>query len=851
MMAFLSMKILFVLIICVTLVLPLVSSQTPAPAPSDVVVSKVLLLWSGYQPSIATDLEYEFAVEMLNAHNAQYDIVSGISLATSPLVLESTATVNGNPVTTSLYSAVIMTKRTLQYTDANNVVVHPWTGQNESFLVSWMEKYGIRRLIAWDSPSSLNGLGFASTISQQGDEFTLKLLTAGVAVDSSFPSTWSHVMLDWESSYWVAKVLSNVGNAIVTPLISLTRKVDNSDNVGAVEYATSASSNTKDLILTFRMRISTGTSVPLFCMSWLTKGSYVGFRRVIFVHHIDDLFLSTKMWELSSKTTTGVEIRCNGVDLLKIKQAADAWSAALPSGSYIRLSIPFNGNGVFLNGGIGLYGDGSINNGGDSLFNYITSPSVRDSFYWVHHTFTHDSLDQIAGSTVPTPLRKVMWEIQENLYLAKQLFPNTKSFSGTVMVTPMITGLFNGEALAGLWATGVRASQGDNSVPALRSPTRYRGIWTTAAVHGFDGYFIIPRHATSIYYNAYAPSASMDQYNYIHSATETFQNMLAGEARVATQFLLNLRWDGYMFHQANIALYDGTNSLLSDWMTSVFTLYNQYSKLPVVSVSDDDHFKMWTDREVRDNCGSTILVLRTNNVPTSLLITWPANKSCKIGITGYTAAVGSPAGVSLESYGPDFTTWVVLPEGTVTQSITVPLSVNGVPAPLTSTQFYHPSVRAVGAQPIPAGKVPSFGRKGPLRLRAVILASSPQSCYAGGWVTNSAVSTATTFVSSIGMPYDIIYSTNYPLSSASFIYFDDPVLGGLYSLIVMTDRTLYYQAPSGNGSTCGAGIDTWTQYHQNIIHTYAVHYGVRIVTIRSFASSGDPHSYIESTNALN
>jgi len=61
------------------------------------------------------------------------------------------------------------------------------------------------------------------------------------------------------------------------------------------------------------------------------------------------------------------------------------------------------------------------------------------------------------------------------------------------MVTPAISGLFNGEALKALWDVGIRYVDGDNTVDALIPPNLWYGIITTQDVHGFPGMFITPR----------------------------------------------------------------------------------------------------------------------------------------------------------------------------------------------------------------------------------------------------------------------------------------------------------------------------------------------------------------------
>ena len=76
------------------------------------------------------------------------------------------------------------------------------------------------------------------------------------------------------------------------------------------------------------------------------------------------------------------------------------------------------------------------------------------------------------------------------------------TFSSSCMVTPQISGLRNGDALAALAEAGVTCATGDNTWPFLLNQANpHLPLYTTAATNGYDGFAIIPRFATEIYYN--------------------------------------------------------------------------------------------------------------------------------------------------------------------------------------------------------------------------------------------------------------------------------------------------------------------------------------------------------------
>jgi hypothetical protein len=84
------------------------------------------------------------------------------------------------------------------------------------------------------------------------------------------------------------------------------------------------------------------------------------------------------------------------------------------------------------------------------------------------------------------------------------------------MVTPQISGLRNGDALSALKQYGgINCAVGDNTWPFLgaKPDNPHQLLYTTAAVNGFDGFQIIPRFATEIYFNCSTPAQNVALYN--------------------------------------------------------------------------------------------------------------------------------------------------------------------------------------------------------------------------------------------------------------------------------------------------------------------------------------------------
>ena len=121
------------------------------------------------------------------------------------------------------------------------------------------------------------------------------------------------------------------------------------------------------------------------------------------------------------------------------------------------------------------------------------------------------------------------------------------------MVTPQISGLLNGDALAALVKNGITCAVGDNTWPflAAKPSNPYGLVYTTKAANGYDGFAILPRSATEIYYNCSVPAQNEALYNKLYStyygSNSTMAQIVAREAvRVVRDGMLKLRQDPYM-----------------------------------------------------------------------------------------------------------------------------------------------------------------------------------------------------------------------------------------------------------------------------------------------------------------
>lgn len=180
-----------------------------------------------------------------------------------------------------------------------------------------------------------------------------------------------------------------------------------------------------------------------------------------------------------------------------IKSWQTSVTERLPVGSDFVLTFPFNMATVAQNGGTTA----------DPL--YLAAKTMRDDFFWESHTYSHPYLDNMTYDEVKE-------ELDKNTEGAKELFDNDLNnpmYCRKSIVTPSISGMYNGEALRAMWDVGLRYVVGDNSRPDLVPTNLYHGLYTNESYNGFDGIYIIPRHATNIYYFASTTQEIEDQFN--------------------------------------------------------------------------------------------------------------------------------------------------------------------------------------------------------------------------------------------------------------------------------------------------------------------------------------------------
>lgn len=314
-------------------------------------------------------------------------------------------------------------------------------------------------------------------------------------------------------------------------------------------------------------------------VTWMTRGLYAGFRRVILNTQVDDLFLETDMY-----SPNGTTFRVRPGDLSAHVSWTPQINAKMNSGSNYFMELGLNGNGNIESSEDTANGERTCTPGAieypdqidtplefqkplgtgtnqwpntptsyvwtaacqviDPLEQWFATPANLNAFAYITHTFTHLELNNATYSDA-------LKEIQFNqAWFSRTGIGQASRFTSDGLIPPAITGLHNGDALRAWYDAGLRHCVGDNTRPPLLNPTNK--MWpliTNVANNGYDGYEVIPRWATRIYYNCDLPDCTVKEWIATSAGSGDYSNLLATELADTTRHLFGLYHDAYMFHQ--------------------------------------------------------------------------------------------------------------------------------------------------------------------------------------------------------------------------------------------------------------------------------------------------------------
>lgn len=392
---------------------------------------------------------------------------------------------------------------------------------------------------------------------------------------------------------------------------------------------------------------------------WMTRGLFVGKRKLWLSTQVDDMHLATGLY---LPNNTNFRIRVSDLDTIA------AWQKdihnRLPAGSNFFVEIGHNGNGDIDNAtSLSAGQDGTckpayavnydsppdtalefmkpLGTGTDlwpvEFTNYSWSlPCAKldsiaswfmanpSTFATVSHTFSHEEMN---NATYHDASREIYFN---QAWLKQVGLDAGDKFSAQGLIPPAITGLHNGDALQAWYDNGIRYVVGDNTRSVLRNQNNtFYPLISTKAANGFDGMVIIPRWATTIYYNCDTQACTLQEWKDTSAGTGDFTTLQTDARITNSRYLLGLHPDPYMFHQANLRTGDtdkitigpvsGSLSLIQIWVETVTQEMTRLTNWPVFSMKHDDLGKYFVNRVTLEYVLPPFFLTSLGSFPFSLL----------------------------------------------------------------------------------------------------------------------------------------------------------------------------------------------------------------------------------------
>ena len=469
-------------------------------------------------------------------------------------------------------------------------------------LDAYTRDYGVRTVSWYTYPEARYGITATG----------IPAATDAVGVPMAFTSAASTVFsylnrnmpLKVKQSYYYPSLATPASGETTTPLLTI-----NNQPVGVLH---TAADGREYMAFTFDSNpyLTHSLAIQYGAFNWVTKGIFLGSRKTYFIPQNDDVFLENDLFEFgvascmpsgftneptSDASSVCSTARMSSADIKNIASWQDRWNAQAQFKN-LKITMAFNGFGA-----AGKYGGDSDDNDGltkDAI-------SLKNKFFWMSHTYDHENLDcyaPVPNSTICTPAnyQQSADEITINAAIARAA---GLPLDASGMVTPGISGLTNPAFMAAAAANGLRYLAADSSRPEGVPAHVNTGIRSSLQ----PSILMVPRRATSVYYNTTSSRAGddgslPDEYNYFYGPTgifkfnglpwyntvQTYSQIVGRESDTLLSYMLRGEIYPLMFHQSNFIRYAGSQTLFTDIADATFAKFTAISALPVVSLSHSD-----------------------------------------------------------------------------------------------------------------------------------------------------------------------------------------------------------------------------------------------------------------------
>ncbi|KAL6611459.1 hypothetical protein U3516DRAFT_551422 [Neocallimastix sp. 'constans'] len=640
-------------------------------------------------------IEYDNLIkEIFQGYGIPYDILAfnKNNIPKGNLTLTSSS---GDP----LYNLIVVNGGNLSYENSSHLWVSYLSPSQWAYLEEYEAKYNIRR-VSVDSEVKASKFIDLCDPNERGTTVTdQKLIPADNDITKKiFSDTRVKISAPLDINNVYHGRIKIIDETHVKPFLYYKEN----DKKGAVAATIINYPNGREEMNFYFGFGSWSQSSIILCHLWLvwgTRNIFNGFRRVYFTAHIDDVFLSTGTVDMKENlviNTKGISFRTSTKDYDGIIKFQNSITKKMPSGSEFRVELAFNGNGILskadpkkdLSVDTERYVDieyvkkpgtgdkrwptenykldiSSSELKNDPLFAYFrNNRSKQKEFFWSSHTFTHENLDNASRSDVDN-------EIRVNIEMAKKLrLHDKKWWSGHSIITPQISGLHNKDALEVFKKYGINSAIGDLSRHAIiNNENPYLPYFTTKKSSNLEGFPIIPRSPTEIYFMCTTKDENTWMYNHIYKSVNgkdlTWDEIMERESKRTLLLLTKLRHEAHQFHQSNLRNEDTGASLLEQWVTPIVNTYNKYVEWPLISIKLDSSAEEFVKRANLESCGQVVKLIIDKNKVTKISVS-ATKGDCIIPVTVPVKVRKSslPSGATLEQVGKDpLTIWVPVKKG--------------------------------------------------------------------------------------------------------------------------------------------------------------------------------------------
>lgn len=324
----------------------------------------------------ATDATLAGIKMALDARGAPYDYLNVLVDLTpnAELPLIDAATGRGN------YYAIVKTSRDLAYEAAPGYWPSALSTTQWAQIDLYQEVYSVRCMSLHSWPF-FNGATYHSAGATAFMQFTLQHQQLDPAVKEN-------MRVDLVGSYVTPANLDNAPEFTATGFLYADADLSSLPNgvASAIHVVPNTNVETWHFFFIPTPYYAGQVAALQLGVNWVTKGVYLGKRRVYLSMQIDDLFLATGEWEIqyagNDDQSIRDQVRCSAADMQLLADYSKEVTKELPEGSLIKYEWAFNGEGVVENGG------------------YNTDPLAAqartnvDDFWWVTHSFTHPFLTE-------------------------------------------------------------------------------------------------------------------------------------------------------------------------------------------------------------------------------------------------------------------------------------------------------------------------------------------------------------------------------------------------------------------------------------------------------------------------